>query len=480
MTPFAEESARCRVAQRDWAKRSIRERLVFIREFRHRLVDDADRLTAAIFADVNRPQDEVIGTDFLPTAAAAKFLESHAERILKPRRVRGRPLWLLGTRDVVHRRPHGIVGLIGTWNYPLFLNAVPILQALAAGNGVLWKPSELTPRFAEAFHEMLIQSGFPTDLVTCLPATREAGPQLAEADVDFLHFTGSDAVGRKLAARLGERLVPSTLELSGCDALIVLPGADVRLAARSAMYGATLNGGQTCMATRRVFVHRSVMSGFLEVLKPLIESANAAPLVTEGQVQQAERLLAEARAQGCQILRGRETGGPSEVSPTAILEAPPDLALFREASFAPLFGVVGFDATDELVRLHNDCPLALAGAIFTADEEEGRRLAGRLRLGAVVINDVIVPTAHPATPFGGHGSSGWGVTQGAEGLLAMTVPQVVTVRKGTFRPHVDAFLANDPAGTDVTRGTLAMTHGRTLGIRWKGFKQLVRGLRRKA
>ncbi len=478
MLPFAEESARCRLAQRAWAERPIRDRLTVIREFRYRLVDDAERLTAAIAADVARPPDEVIGTDFLPTAAAAKFLEVHAERILRPRKVRGRPLWLLGSRDVVHRRPHGIVGLIGTWNYPLFLTAVPLLQALAAGNGVLWKPSELAPRFAEAFHDLLGRSGFPADLVVRLPATREAGPQLAEADVDFLHFTGSDAVGRKLAARLGERLVPSTLELSGCDALVVLADADVRLAARSAWYGATLNCGQTCMATRRAFVHRSVIEPFVEALKPLVEASGSVRLVTPGQVEQADRLLGEAVVRGCQVLRSNRTPDASAFGPAAILNAPPDLALFREASFAPLVGIVAFDTAEELVRLHNACPLGLAAAIFTADLAAGRQVAGQLRAGAVVINDVIVPTAHPATPFGGRGASGWGVTQGEEGLLAMTVPQVVTVRKGTFRPHVDTFLANDPAAGDIMNGLLCMTHGRTLGLRWTGLKRLIRGLRR--
>ena len=478
MMPFAEEIACCRIAQRAWAKRPIRDRLVVIREFRYRLVDDADRITTAIEADVHRPADEVIGTDFLPTAAAAKYLQTDAERILRARKVRGRPLWLLGSRDVVHHRPHGIVGLVGTWNYPLFLNAVPILQALTAGNGVLWKPSEQTPRFAEAFHELLGRCGFPTDLVVRIPATREAGPQLAEADVDFIHFTGSENVGRKLAARLGERLIPSTLELSGCDALVVLPDADIRLAARSTWYGATLNKGQTCMATRRVFVHRAVIESFVELLKPLIEASDSVRLVTRGQVEQAERLLGEAVTFGCQVLRGKPNADASEFVPSAILNAPPELALYREASFAPLLGITSFETTEELLRLHNACPLGLAAAVLTKDIVAGRELASHLRAGAVVINDVIVPTAHPATPFGGRRASGWGLTQGKEGLLAMTVPQVVTVRKGTFRPHVDTHLASDPAAGDIMNGLLRMTHGRTLGLRWSGLKQLIWGLRK--
>ena len=226
MTPFAPEASRCRSAHLNWADRPIRERLATVREFRHLLVDHADTLAEAVHADVGRRPGEVVATDLLPTAAAAKFLLTDAERILRPTKPGRRPLWLWDCRDTIHRRPHGLVGLIGTWNYPVFLNAVPHLQAIVAGNGVLWKPSELTPRTAETIHDLLTRAGVPADLVTMLPATRDAGPRLADADVDFVHFTGSDAVGRQLAARLGERLVPSVLELSGVDAVFVLPDAD--------------------------------------------------------------------------------------------------------------------------------------------------------------------------------------------------------------------------------------------------------------
>src|SRR5205814_286741 len=137
-------------------------------------------------------------------------------------------------RDVVHRRPWGVVGVIGTWNYPLYLNAGQVAQALVAGNGVLWKPSEYVPRTADVTHRLFLDAGFPPGLFAKLPATREAGPPLAEAEVDYVVFTGSEAVGRRLAARLGERLVPSTMELSGCDAMLVLEDARARPAAKAA------------------------------------------------------------------------------------------------------------------------------------------------------------------------------------------------------------------------------------------------------
>jgi aldehyde dehydrogenase (NAD+) len=128
--------------------------------------------------------------------------------------------------------------------------------------------------------------------------------------------------------------------------------------------------------------------------------------------------------------------------------------------------------------LHAECDFKLTAAVFSRDAAAAKAFAARLPVGAVVINDVIVPTAHPGTPFGGRGASGWGVTQGDEGLLQMTVPQVVTVRSGKFRPHIDTVLNADPAGGDVTAGMLAMTHGRTLTDRWRGLKRMAGGMRR--
>jgi acyl-CoA reductase-like NAD-dependent aldehyde dehydrogenase len=492
MSPFTSELSAARAAQQPWSRLPVRERLRPIRRLRALLVERADDIIAAIHADISRPAVEVIGSELLPTAAALKFLEKRAARVLAPQTIssRLRPTWLLGCRDAIHRRPWGAVGIIGTWNYPVFLNVVQIAQALVAGNAVLWKPSENAPRTADRTHSLFLEAGFPRDLIQKLPATREAGPQLAEADVDYVVFTGSDAVGRKLATKLGERLVPSTLELSGCDAMFVLADANLELAAKAAWFGVTLNRGQTCIAVRRICVQRVRYAEFVVKMRAFV--ANAAPmsLVTEGQRTQAERLIADAVSRGASVLANpeRERRGvgvtPSltlrvRLAPTLLTDVHPAALICTEACFAPLAAVVPFESLDDIELLAKGSPLGLGASIFTADTAKARELAARIPAGSVSINDVLAPTAHPATPFGGRGASGWGVTQGAEGLLAMTVPQVVTVRKGTFRPHFDEAVAPDPATVDLLRGLLRWTHARGLREKFRGLWQMVRGVRRK-
>lgn len=469
MNPFAEEVARCREAQSSWSRLSVRDRLRSVREFRHRLVQRANDLAAAVETDIRRDPEELITTDIVPTASAAKFLKRRASKLLAPRKVGDRPLWLMGCRDTVHRRPRGIVGLIGTWNYPIFLNAVPMLHALAAGNGVLWKPSELAPRTADVLHNLFIQSGFPAELMQKLPATREAGPQLVESEIDFLHFTGSETVGRTLAARLGERLIPSTLELSGCDAMFVLKDANVAMAAKLAWYGTTLNSGQTCMAVRRVFVDRAVYEPFAARLRELAKSGKPVRPAAAHEVERREQFVAEAKAAGCEVL-AEEAGNAVILNSKAI----PHLAANRETLFAPSLTVMPFDSIDGAIAIESEAHLRLTVSIFTADVATASDLAAKLPVGSVVVNDAIVPTTHPATPFGGRGASGWGVTQGAEGLLEMTVPQVVSVRGGSFRPH-----AESGGSADVPRGYLRLVHGRGLRERLGGLRQLVRGIRKR-
>jgi acyl-CoA reductase-like NAD-dependent aldehyde dehydrogenase len=488
--PFSAEAARCREEQVRWKGMLAKDRLRHAAALRHLLVARCDELCAGAAKDIGKPAEESIALDLLPLAEALRFLECQAGRLLRPRKIarRHRPVWLIGERDWVYRRPRGIVGIIGTWNFPFFLNGVQIAQALTAGNGVLWKPSEVAPASALLLHGLFLEAGYPRDLVQRLPPTRDAGPRLAQTDIDHIVFTGSSAVGRKLAETLGRRLISSTLELSGCDPLFVLDDADVNLAARATWFSATLNRGQTCLATRRVFVHRSIYGDYADALRPLVANGKAMPLALSSQAKEARRLVDEALAHGAKLLEPIGSPAPHVVNgssdklasaPTVLIDARPEMALCREACFAPIVAVIPFQNLEEAVRQNElCCRYGLGAAIFTADPQRGLLLAQQLQVGQASINDVIVPIGHPATPFGGVRESGWGVTQGAEGLLEMTVPQVISVRSGRIRPHYDAALGKPFLGADGLKGMLAMGHAAAFGQRVRGLMAVFRSLRK--
>jgi len=472
--PLASETQAARAAQVPWAALPLKERLKPVARLRTLLVERRHELTAAMLTDVERPPAETLATDVMPAASACKYLLTDAGRILKPRAAGRTPLWLMGASDVVMRRPHGVVGLIGTWNYPLFLNLVPLVHALTAGNAVLWKPSENSVQLAAVLTGLFAEAAYPAGLLQTLPATRDGGPQLAEADIDFLHFTGSEGVGRKLAARLGERLIPSVLELSGVDACIIMPDADVELAARSAWYGLTLNKGQTCLAVRRMFVHVDVADKFSDELRKHAAKSGPQRVLKSAQVEQAQRLLDEATK--LERIAAPGLPGEREFNPTVILNATPNLGVCNEAVFAPLAALMTFRAVEELIALNDQCRFGLGCSLFAGGNFNGRVLIPRLKVGVLTEDDVIAGTAHPATPLAGRGRAGWGATQGDEGLLAMTVPQVLSVRRGSFRPHIDAGLNPHPGDAALLEGMLRFTHGRGWRERASGFVQMIRGV----
>jgi acyl-CoA reductase-like NAD-dependent aldehyde dehydrogenase len=480
--------SKARAAQQAWWRLPVHERLRPVRAFRHLLATEYESLCDAVARDIGKPTEESLGGDILPLAEACRFLERRAAGLLRARRVSSgtRPLWMFGQVDAIHRRPRGVVGIIGTWNYPLFLNGVQIVQATTAGNAVIWKPSEVAPSSATALFRLVEKAGFPKNLVQCMDATREGGAALAEADVDHVVFTGHADTGRRLAKRLGERLVSSTLELSGCDAEFVLEDADIDLAARAAWFGATVNRGQTCIAVRRAFVQRANYPAFCETIRALSASAQPVQLALPAAAGQAERLVRDAIASGGRLASEPPPSNPDlpagSFRPTAILDAKPDMAICREAAFAPVVAVLPYDNLEDAVAMESQCPYALGASVFTRDRQRAEALASRLRTGIVAINDVIATIAHPATPFGGRGISGWGVTQGPDGLLEMTIPQVVSHKSGRFRPHYDMSfdLAAGRSMTshgDLVRGLLESGHAPNLSTRMRGWRRLFSAVR---
>lgn len=430
-----------------WAARGLPGRLAVLCRVRRLLARDA----AALAATLARPPADTLVAEVLPLAESARWLVRHAPRVLATRPAGpGRPLWLAGVRSEVRREPLGAVLVLSPSNYPLFLPGAQALQALAAGNAVCVKPAPGCAEPMRRFAALLAEAGLPPGVLHLLDEGVATGEAASRAGFDRILLTGSAETGSRVLAAAAEHLTPATMELSGADPVFVLPGADLDSVARNLAYGLRLNGGATCIAPRRVFVPRGLAPALEAALLPLLPAIP--PAATPPAVAaRLARLASEAVAQGARLCT--QDGAPGR--PLVLAEARSEMALLRQDVFAPWLALVPVADAEAALEAAAACPYALGASVF-GPEADAVALAGRVRAGSVCVNDLIVPTADPRLPFGGRGRSGFGVTRGPEGLLELTVPKTVSVRRGRFRPHLDPARPGD-AGRFAA--LIALLHG---------------------
>ncbi|MCE2883085.1 MAG: aldehyde dehydrogenase family protein, partial [Planctomycetaceae bacterium] len=314
---------------------------------------------------------------------------------------------------------------------------------VVAGNEVVVKPSERAPRTQARLLELAVACAerIPSmrGAISVREATREAGQRvLADERFDHVVFTGSTAVGRAIAEVCAARLLPTTLELSGSDSAIVLADADVKAAARAVFVGFTTNAGQTCMAPRRALVARGVLAAFTDELARLVAAARRVTLVDSAAAEQAFSAAERAVSAGGRSIAGTlEPVDGRTMRPIAVLDCPPDTDLFLGRHFGPVLAVHAFDTLDEAMSLHARCGQYLATSVWTRAPRAD--LAARVQScgsSLVHFNAVLVPSAHPAVALSGHGASGWGVSRGESGLLALTREVTVTRSGPLAQPPV--------------------------------------------
>ncbi|MCC5829477.1 MAG: aldehyde dehydrogenase family protein [Phycisphaeraceae bacterium] len=472
------EVARAREAWALWRQRSVTERLGIIARFKHLIVEHARDLAGAITFPRRESVAESISAEVLPLADACRFLERSARRALKPRRVRrGRPWWLMGHRLTIHRQPLGVILIIGPFNYPLMLIGVQLIQALVAGNAVVIKPGQGGGEAARMLVGLLVRAGLDENLVRVLDESPDSARRAIEAGVDKVILTGSARTGRAVMEACAPKLTSSIMELSGCDAMIVLSGADLEMVADSAVLGLRFNASCTCIAPRRLFIPDepdhplpSMIEGRLADLPPV-----ELPETTR---QPLEHRVREALEAGAVLWHGDiaelRKGGP--IRPLLIEHARPDMALLNEDIFAPVLSIVRYRSTGSLIEAVNGCRYGLGASLF-GPERPCRSLASELAVGVVSINDYLAPLADPRLPLEGVRHSGFGPTRGVEGLLAMTRSMAVSRRGGRQRPHLQPIAADD---AELFLSYLRLVHGRGLFNRLSALPDLLRSLVRKA
>ena len=455
--------------ERGWSALRVGERLAVLKRARHGLAAAFDELVDALPGLPTRTRADSLASEVLPLLEACRFLEREAESILRTR-VLGRrrlPFWLSGVDSRVERVALGKILIVGPANYPLMLPGVQALQALAAGNGVVWKPGRGGEAVARVFARVLVGAGLPVGL---LRVTGEAVDEVVEAldeAPDKVIFTGSARAGRVVCGMAAERGVPVVAELSGCDAVVALPTADVERLAAALAFGMRLNGSATCMAPRRLFVVGEEPAGLVERLISRFAEVRAVPLAQATEAQLAED-LDEAGALGATIIGLERAGGP-----VLVLDARPEMKIARADVFAPVLSVVRVRDKAGLLAAYRECPWCLTVAVF-GNEAEARRVGAELCAGTVLINDLIVPTADPRVPFGGRKASGWGVTRGAEGLLEMTAVKTVLARRGKSQRHYEP---TRDAHEQLFKGLAGWQHGGGWRARVAGLKTMMKAVK---
>lgn len=419
---------------------------------RQEIADRAGEFAQSVELGKRRHPAETLPLEVLPLLDALRFLERNAARILRCRRLgmTGRPLWLTGVSSTLHRDPWGTVLVIAPFNYPLFLPGVQIMQALAAGNSVLVKPSPGHSAPMRLLADCLRRAGLPEGAMTLLGESVADAEQAIDRGVDKIVLTGSVAAGQAVLRRAAERCISCTVELSGNDPVFILPGANLDLAAKAIAYGLALNGGATCIAPRRIYIGCGKVSLLLDRLVPKVEAMPVFP-VAPATLAKMERLLQEP---GGRIIGGAIS--PAGMTPALVIDPPPDSPLLYEDIFAPVACLIPVDGMEQALAFDRKCPYRLAASVF-GPKADAERFALEIDAGCVTINDLIVPTADPRIPFEGRGASGFGATRGEEGLLQMTRPRAVIAKSGNIYPHLSALT---PHSRDVFMALVGLLHGR--------------------
>lgn len=434
----------------------MHDRLCWLRRFRDAVKLHNEDLCALASEEVGKTTFEALTADILPLLASCHWHLRFASGLLAPVRVRGGGLFGLGHAVERRRLPVGRVLIVATWNYPVQLLGIQIVQAIVAGNAVVVKPSERAPRTQMRLLELAMEAtrAIPSmrGVIEVRAATREEGARvLRDERFDHVVFTGSTAVGRAIAEVCAARLLPSTLELSGSDTAFVLADADAKAAARAVFLGYTANAGQTCMAPRRVLVERAAVAAFTDEFARLVAGAKRVTLVdaaaahasytaASAAVEAGGRSITGALEPPCNANEFPERGARS-MRPVAILDCPVSTGLFRGTHFGPAVAVRAVDSLDEALELHASIGQYLATSVWTragaARRAELERAIAAVGSSLVHFNAVLLPSAHPGVSLGGHGASGWGVSRGNSGLLALTREVTVTRTSRFLAPPVD-------------------------------------------
>lgn len=419
-----------------WQALGVAERARLLRKFGDLLWTDQTNAMRVIREETGKNDTgafiEVMGID-----NAVSYYCSNAQSFLKPQS--RQPIFPLLQTARIHYKPHGVVGFITPWNYPMMLAIIDAIPALIAGNTVIIKPSEITPYSALYAVSLMHKAGIPAHVVQVLTGDGKTGEKLADL-VDYVCFTGSTATGKKVAVKAAERLIPFSLELGGKDAMIVLEDANLDLAAAAVFIGACENAGQMCTSIERVYVEASIYDVFvakvLDYARGLVIGTgdgfdvHVGSMTNIRELERVEEHIRDAVSKGAKVVYGgnrRPDLGALFFEPTILINVDHSMKVMKEETFGPIIPIMKVQHADEAIRLANDSEYGLSGAIFSGDTARAERIALRIDTGDMSINRNAAVQASASLPWGGQKNSGYGRRGGKEGLLRFVTTQSIVV-----------------------------------------------------
>jgi acyl-CoA reductase-like NAD-dependent aldehyde dehydrogenase len=453
--------ARAREASDWWASLGFEGRAERLLRWTARITRRMTELCEVVRQETGKPTGDaqleiVLAIEHIAWAA------KHARKVLGRKR-RSAGVLLSNHTATVEYQPLGVVGVIGPWNYPVYTPLGSITYALAAGNAVVFKPSEYTPGvgkwLVDSFAEIVPEHPV-FQLVTGFGAT---GAALVGAGVDKIAFTGSTATGKKIMGAAAETLTPVIIEAGGKDALLVDADADLDSAADAAVWGAFSNSGQTCIGVERVYVHERVYDRFVDKVVELTgrvePGVQYGPITMPAQLDVIRKHIGDALARGGRALTGGEDAvGDRYVAPTVLVDVPEDAEAVREETFGPTMTVAKVASMDEAVEKANATRYGLGSTVFS--RHHGASIAARLRAGMTSVNAPFSFAGVASLPFGGVGDSGFGRIHGPEGLREFARPKAVARQRFTAPIQLTTFRRSEK--TDKLVGRLVtMLHGRS-------------------
>lgn len=451
-----------------WAAKSLPERIRILRKLQALIIEELDEITAVMNMDNGKSRQDALIELFVTIDLMNQYCKQSPHWL---RRRRISPGLQIFKQCYVEHKPHGVVGVIGPWNYPFVLLVPPIFSALLAGNAVIAKPSEVTAATGVMIESLFKRVPELAPYVRFLHGDGRVGAALVESNPDLIYLTGSVATGKKIMQTAAKNLTPVIFELGSKDPMIVLEDADIQQAAKWGVWGAFYNSGQTCVSVERVYVVEAVYDQFLQAVleevghlqlgySPDVNNKfDMGPLTFQRQIDILEDHMQDALAKGAKIVAGGKRDGMF-MQPTVMVNVDHTMKLMQDETFGPIMPIMKVADEVDAIHLANHSYMGLGASVWSKDLKRAERIAHQLETGSVNINDTITHFAIPNLPFGGVKQSGNGRAHGQEDLLQFTTSRAYIVSKGPH-PLDIATLLRRPNTYRLNKGILKMVFGVT-------------------